>query len=61
MYAWIPEIGSGFFEGVCTLSEQARISSDPPPPPNAKETEPHNQDSGPERITRCATVGGALA
>jgi hypothetical protein len=32
MYAYIPETGGGFFEGVCALSDQTRISSDPPPP-----------------------------
>src|SRR5215204_4687343 len=32
MYAYIPEIGCGFFEGVCVLRDQACISSDPPPP-----------------------------
>ena len=33
MYASIHETGSGFFEGVCTLSNQAAIFRDPPPPP----------------------------
>jgi hypothetical protein len=33
MYACIPEIGSGFFEGVNALSDQACIFSDPPPCP----------------------------
>ena len=32
MYACIPEIGCGFFEGVCALSDMACISSDPPLP-----------------------------
>jgi hypothetical protein len=32
MYAYIPEIGRGFFEGVHALNDQACISSDPPPP-----------------------------
>jgi hypothetical protein len=32
MYACIPDIDGGFFEGVCTFSDQACISSDPPPP-----------------------------
>jgi len=31
MYACIREIGGGFFEGVCALSDQSCISSDPPP------------------------------
>jgi hypothetical protein len=32
MYAYIPEIERGFFEGVHALNDQARISSDPPSP-----------------------------
>src|SRR5215204_999740 len=32
MYACIPEIDGGFFEGVCTLSDQTCISTDLPPP-----------------------------
>jgi hypothetical protein len=32
MYACIPEIGGGFFEGVHALNDQACISTDPPPP-----------------------------
>jgi hypothetical protein len=32
MYACTPEIGGGFFEGVCALSDQACISADPPHP-----------------------------
>jgi hypothetical protein len=32
MYACVPEIGGGFFEGVCALNDQNCISSDPPPP-----------------------------
>ena len=32
MYACIREIVRGFFGGVCALSNQACISSDPPPP-----------------------------
>src|ERR671919_454553 len=32
MYAYTHETGRGFFEGVCTLSDQACISSDPPLP-----------------------------
>jgi hypothetical protein len=34
MYACIPEIGSGFFEGVYVLNDQSCFSSDPPPPPH---------------------------
>jgi len=32
MYACIPEIGLGFFEGVCALATPALESSDPPAP-----------------------------
>ena len=32
MYACVHETGGGFFGAVCTLSDQARISSDPPHP-----------------------------
>jgi len=32
MYACVQETAGGFFEGVYALSDQARISSDPPPP-----------------------------
>jgi hypothetical protein len=32
MYACISEIGHRFFEGVCALSNQVCISTDPPPP-----------------------------
>jgi hypothetical protein len=32
MYACIPEIGEGFFEGVHALNDQACISTDPPSP-----------------------------
>src|SRR5215207_2004060 len=32
MYAYILEMWRGLFEGVCTLSDEARISSDRPPP-----------------------------
>jgi hypothetical protein len=49
MYACIRETRRGFFEGVCTLRDQARISSDPLPSPNANEPEPHYQDSGRRR------------
>jgi hypothetical protein len=34
LYACVPGIGSGFFARVCALSDQTRISSDPPPPPH---------------------------
>jgi hypothetical protein len=30
MYAYIPEIGGGFFEGACTLSSATAIFRDPP-------------------------------
>jgi hypothetical protein len=49
MYACIPEIGGRFFEGVCVPSNATAHSCDPPP--NAKEPEPHCQDSGPKWIT----------
>ena len=32
MYACTYETESGFFAGVCALSDQACISTDPPPP-----------------------------
>jgi hypothetical protein len=32
MYAYIPEIGCAFFDGVRALNDQACISSDLPPP-----------------------------
>jgi hypothetical protein len=32
MYACIRRIGCGFFGGVCALSDQGCISTDPPPP-----------------------------
>src|SRR5829696_7378203 len=34
MYAYIAEIGCGFFEGVCTPSNATVHSYDPPPPPH---------------------------
>jgi len=34
MYAYMPEIACGFFEGVCALSDQGCNSSDPPHPAN---------------------------
>ena len=61
MYACIPQIGGGFFEGVCTLSNAPANFSDPPPPRNTKEPEPDCRDSGPKRTTRYATVSGDLA
>jgi len=32
MYAYIPEIGGGFFEGVCAPSNATANFCDPPPP-----------------------------
>jgi hypothetical protein len=32
MYAYIPEIGCGFFDGVCTPSNATANFCDPPPP-----------------------------
>jgi hypothetical protein len=32
MYAYIPENGGGYFEGVCALNDEDCISTDPPPP-----------------------------
>jgi hypothetical protein len=32
MYACVPEIGGGFFEGVCWLEDRPLVSRDPPPP-----------------------------
>jgi hypothetical protein len=32
MYAYVQETAGGFFEGVYALSDQARISADPPHP-----------------------------
>ena len=49
------------FRGVCTLSKATAIFHDPPLPHNTKEPESQWQDSGPKRITRRATVDGALA
>src|SRR5215204_236097 len=40
MYACVHETGRGFFGRVCALGDQARISSDPPPPRNRKAPEP---------------------
>ena len=45
MYACIPEIGGGFFEGVCTLTQPPFLR--PTPPRNTKEPEPWQWDSGP--------------
>jgi hypothetical protein len=61
MYACNRETGCGFFEGVCALATPALESSDPPPPRNAEEPEPHCQGSGPKWITHHATVEGALS
>jgi len=61
MYANIPEIGGGFFEGACAPNTTTANFRDPPPPRNAKGPEPHCQDSGPNWDTSCATVDGALA
>ena len=61
MYAWIPEIGGEFFEGVCALAAPALESSDPPPPRNINEPEPWQRGSGPKKIMRRPTVDGALA
>jgi hypothetical protein len=60
MYACVPEVGCGFFEGVCEPSDATTHSCDPPPPRNAREPEPHCQGSGPKWITRRASVDGAL-
>src|SRR5215208_7561396 len=61
MYAYIPEIGGGFFERVCTPSRTTAIFHDPTPHRDIKEPEPHYQGSDPKGITRRAAVGGALA
>src|SRR5215216_2781892 len=61
MYACIHESWAGFFERVCTLSATTANLRDPPPPRRTKEPEPHCQGSGSKRITRRATVNGALA
>jgi hypothetical protein len=61
MYACISEIERGFFEGACTPSNATANSYDPPPSLSAKGPEPHCQGSGPMRIMRRLTVGGALA
>jgi hypothetical protein len=60
MYACIPENGGGFFEAVCPPSNATANSSDPPPPLSANEPEPWQWGFGSERVTRRATVGGAL-
>ena len=60
MYACILETVCGFFEVVCLRSTTVACLLDPPPR-NTKEPEPHWQGSGPKRITRRATVEGALA
>jgi hypothetical protein len=61
MYACIPEIGGGFFEGVRAPSNATAHSYDPPPPRNAREPEPHRQGSGSKKITLRAIVDGVLA
>src|SRR5215217_87339 len=61
MYACIPDIGGGFLEVVRPPSSATADLHDPPPPPSAKETEPRHWGSGPQGITRRATVRGALA
>jgi hypothetical protein len=52
MYACIPEIEGGFFEGVCTPSNATAIFRDPPPPRHARGPEPRQWDSGSKWITR---------
>jgi hypothetical protein len=42
MYACIPEIGGGFFEGVCALSNTTTIFHDPPHLATAKNLSPGN-------------------
>jgi hypothetical protein len=61
MYACIPEIDDGFFEGVCPLSNATANFRDPPPPLSAKEPEPWQWGPGPMWIMRRVTVGGDLA
>ena len=58
MYACIPEIGGGFFEGVRTPSDATAHSYDPPR--STKNGAPW-QGSGQKRITSRATVSGDLA
>jgi hypothetical protein len=60
MYACIPEIGCGFFEGACTPSNATANSYGPPPPRNAKGPVSHWRGSGPMWITSRSAVGGAL-
>ena len=59
MYACIPDIGGGFFQGVCTPSNAPVNFRDPPL--SAKELEPWQWGAGPKRITRRATVDETLA
>jgi hypothetical protein len=40
MYAYIPDIGGGFFEGVCTPSNATAHSYDPPPPATHRNRNP---------------------
>jgi hypothetical protein len=60
MYACIPEIGSGFFEGVCPPTNVTANFCDPPPPHNTKDPEPHCQGSSPKRVTSRANVDDDL-
>src|SRR5215210_1130664 len=60
MYACYRGTGCGFFGGVRALATPALESSDPPPPRNTKEPEPHRQGSGPKWITRYAIADGDL-
>ena len=60
-HACIHEDWAGFFEVVCTPSTITANFRDPPPPRNTKGPEPWLWGSGLKRITRRATVGGALA
>ena len=40
MYACIPEVGRGFFEGNCTPSDATALSHDPPHPVTRKDRNP---------------------
>ncbi len=61
MYACKREPGRGFSEGLSTPSNATVHLHDPPPLRNAKVPELQCQGSGPKRISRRATVDGALA
>jgi hypothetical protein len=51
MYACNLETGRGFFEGVCALSDQDCISSDPPPHTSRIDSrECHSQKLGTGRV-----------